>query len=132
LSVLLIVVGVVTSAAAPTTLTSEQKAKLALYTPTPQYPIRALGWGMKGDGSYLLRVQVWTGVVKDVQVEHSTGYSILDSAAASTLKQWRFKPGALPPIKVQLPQLKDRFAAEDSFVRVPVHFGGGHGPLPMS
>ena len=79
---------------------------------------------MTGDGLFLMRVQIRTGLVKDVRIAHSTGWSILDAAAIRALKQWRFRPGpaGLKPIKEQLPKLKDPYAAEDSFVKLPVHF----------
>jgi TonB family protein len=112
----------VMSIAAPTTIARPH----ATYAPKPEYPSQARARGMKGDGVFILRVQIQiqTGLVKDVMVAHSTGWSILDSAAVSTLKQWRFTPGTahLSPIKVQFPKLKDAFAAEDSFVKMPVHF----------
>jgi TonB family protein len=118
-AVLSILAGVVISKAAPTRLTAE-----AIYTPRPEYPTQARIYHMSGDGLFVLRVQIRTGLVKDVRIERSTGWSILDSAAKRTLKQWRFKSGTsnLPPIKVELPHLKDRFATEDSFVKVLVHF----------
>ncbi len=70
----------------------------------------------------ILRVRIRTGLVKDVQADRSTGSDLLDFAAIRALQQWRFKSDALPPIKVELPQRKDAFATEDSFVRVPVSF----------
>jgi len=96
----------------------------AIYSVQPEYPAVARASHMKGDGVFILRVQIRTGLVKDVQVAQSTGWSILDSAAIRALKQWRFKPGAanLSPIKVQAPNRKDAFAAEDSLVKLPVHF----------
>jgi TonB family protein len=118
-AVLLIPAVGVISIAAPTTLARPY----AIYAPKPEYPLFARAHGMKGDGLFVLRVQIRTGLVKDVQVVHSTGWSILDSAAKRALMQWRFKPGTanLSPIKVQLPNLKDAFATEDSFVKLPVH-----------
>jgi TonB family protein len=100
----------------------------AIYAPKPEYPAVARASRMKGDGVFILRVQIRTGLVKDVQVAQSTGWSILDAAAKRALKQWRFRPGPanLSPIKVQSPNRKDAFAAEDSFVKLPVHFVMGH------
>jgi TonB family protein len=77
---------------------------------------------LTGDGLFILHIQIRTGLVKDVAVERSTGSSILDAAAISTLKQWRYKPGALSPkIEVDLPH-PGVIPAEDYFVRAPVHF----------
>jgi len=102
--------------------TPEQALKLAIYTPMPVYPIAARVSHIGGDGTFILRISIRTGLVKDVQVERSTGEALLDSAATRALKKWRFKPGILPSIKVELPQRKDDFATEDSLIRVPVHF----------
>ena len=93
---------------------------VAIYTVQPQYPARASH--MKGDGLFVMRVQIRTGLVKDVQIARSTGWPILDASAIRALKQWRFKPGSCPPIKIEQPWRKDPFAAEDSFVKLSVHF----------
>src|SRR5262249_54048144 len=116
---LLMSAGAGISGAVPTNLTAK-----AIYSPRPEYPTVARLYHMSGGGVFILRVEIRTGLVKDVQIERSTGWTILDYTAKRALKQWRFEPGAsnLPPIKVQLPQLKDPFTTEDSFVRVPIHF----------
>ena len=103
--VLLIWAGAVTSAAAPTILAPTE----AIYAPKPEYPIQARASRMKGDGLFILRVQIRAGQVKDVQIARSSGWSSLDSAAKRAFKQWRFKSGTanLSPIKVELPHLKD-------------------------
>ncbi len=108
----------------PVTLTQEQLGKLATYRPQPQYPVQARVRHVSGHGFFVLRVMIQTGVVKDVQVDQSTGSPILDSAAISAFKQWRFKPGALSPTKILQLNLPERsvIQAEDFPVRVPVHF----------
>jgi len=103
-------------------LTPEQWVKLAIYTPQPAYPVYARSRHITGDGEFRLRIQIRTGRVKEVQVKRSTGSEILDSAAISALQRWRFKPGALPAIKIERPQLKDSLATEDSFLNVPMSF----------
>jgi TonB family protein len=119
-AVLLIPAGAVVSIAAQSTLARPH----GIYAPKPEYPSQARAQGIRGDGLFILRVQIRTVLVKDVLVVSSTGWSILDSAAIRALKQWRFKPGTanLSPIKVQFPKLKDPLATEDSFVKLPVHF----------
>lgn len=91
---------------------------------------------MSGDGLFVLRVQIRTGVVKDVQI-NSIGWSILDSTAKHKLAQWRFMPSAqnLPPIAAVFSNSKDRFAREDAFVEVPVdllEFGGRTASAPAA
>ena len=95
---------------------------MVISTPRPEYPFEARLHWVEGSGSFLLRVQIRTGLVKTVMIEHSTGSQLLDSSAVTALKAWRFKPGVLRPINVELPKRKDPLAKEDSFVRVPVNF----------
>jgi TonB family protein len=89
---------------------------------TPEYPSSARTQHITGSGIFVLRVQIKTGVVKEVVVARSTGNGLLDSAATTALGKWRFKPGVLPPIKEILPNREDPFALEDSLIKVPVNF----------
>ena len=51
--------------------------------------------------------------MKDVQVQRRTGSAILDSAAITAFKQWRFRPGALfERLNVDLPK-RSVIPAED-------------------
>jgi TonB family protein len=102
----------------------EELGKLATYRPQPEYPVQARAQHSSGRGFFILRVTIQTGVVKDVQVAQSTGSPTLDSAAISAFKRWRFKPGALSPIKIFQLNLPERsvIKPEDIPVRVPVHF----------
>jgi protein TonB len=99
---------------------------VAIYAPKPQYTQFAADHHIEGDGLFIMRVQIRTGLVKDVQVARSTGWAGLDAAAIRALKEWRFKPGSCPPIKVEQPWRKDAFATEDSLVKLPVHFQMNH------
>jgi TonB family protein len=103
-------------------VSEEQVKRMVISTPRPEYPFEARRRWVEGSGSFILRVQIRTGLVKTVTIERSTGSQLLDSSAVTTLKRWRFKPGVLPPISVELPKRKDPLAKEDSFVRVPVNF----------
>jgi TonB family protein len=104
-------------------IVSEEEAKrMVISTPRPEYPFKARRHWVEGSGSYILRVQIRTGFVKTVVIERSTASQLLDSSAVTALKRWRFKPGVLRPISVELPKRKDPLAKEDSFVRVPVNF----------
>lgn len=62
------------------------------HAPTPKYPrlAQARGW----EGVVEVRITVAAdGTVSDVQVETSSGHSLLDDAALKAVRQWRFTPG---------------------------------------
>jgi TonB family protein len=103
-------------------ITGEQAAKLAIATPKPEYPVSARARHITGSGTFILHIHVKTGIVRQVDVEHSTGSKLLDSAAVAGLKNWRFKPGTLPTIaKMRLHRTYPN-PTEDSLVRVPIDF----------
>ncbi len=64
---------------------------LGLRNPAPRYPwvARINGW----QGTVLLRAGVDPkGEAESVQVARSSGFSVLDAAALTALKQWKFLP----------------------------------------
>ena len=79
---------------------------------------------LSGAGFFVLFVTIQTGIVKEVQIEQSTGSAILDSAAISAFKQWRFKPSLLSPNKILQLDLPERtvIQPQDYPIRVPVNF----------
>jgi TonB family protein len=100
----------------------QDPSKVALYTPHPEYPLEARARHFTGNGKFLLRIRVRTGLVSHIEIVQSTGHAILDQAVVHALKQWRFKPGALPPAKVQNAKFTEPWAADDSLIWIPVHF----------
>lgn len=59
--------------------------------PKPDYPAlaKSMGW----QGKVMLKVQVSEEGLSDaVEIEHSSGYEILDESAIEAIKQWRFTP----------------------------------------
>lgn len=72
------------------------------YAPRPDLP-KALHKKSfhEAHGNYVMLVDGKTGLVTSVQIEKSSGFAILDAAAVSALRRWRFKQGA--PLKVQCP-----------------------------
>jgi TonB family protein len=103
-------------------ITGEQLVRLAVFTPHAQYPRAALERNITGSGSFILHIRVQTGLVRYVEIEHSTGSELLDSAAVSSLKTWRFKPGMLPTIANMNLHSAQPYPTEDSVVRVPFSF----------
>lgn len=82
-----------------------------LHNPRPPYPLAARRQGI--EGKVVLRVQVQAnGHCQNVQLAQSSGSTLLDEAALSTVRHWRFLParqGGEPvtswvevPVKFQL------------------------------
>ena len=109
-------------ALSPVVRTPGYAQKWVTRSPMPEYPLAARAQYITGAGIFVLRVEIKSGRVKEVIVARSTGHGLLDSAASKTLREWRFKPGALPSIKEISPERQDPFATEDSFIKVPVSF----------
>ena len=77
--------------------------------PSPKYPRIARIRGYQGN--VLLDVLVnKNGKVNDLKIYRSSGYPILDRAAASSVKHWLFEPGMIGENKVNM------------WVRVPIRF----------
>jgi protein TonB len=77
--------------------------------PSPQYPdiARRRGW----EGTVTIKVFVSKeGIVKNLQVQQSSGYQILDLAAQNTVKSWKFIPAREGDMNL------------DSWVIIPIQF----------
>jgi len=108
--------------AASVQATAEQVRQWSVFTPKPSYPNAARRQHITGSGLYKLRVLIKTGRVKRIIVLRSTGNKDLDNSAVQTLSQWRFRPGALPSIRLLDPKTKEPHADEEAFVGIPVVF----------
>jgi TonB family protein len=75
---------------------------LAVSTPRPEYPMEARSRHITGSGVAVLLVDVPTGVVTDARMEQSIGNPILDNAAVSAFRRWRFKPGTTSQIRIPI------------------------------
>lgn len=73
----------------------------AVSAPRPEYPYEARRQRLTGSGVALLVVEPGSGAVTNVTIARSTGNPILDNAAISGFRRWRFKPGTVS--KVQAP-----------------------------
>jgi len=73
---------------------------LAIRSPQPDYPLKAIELEMVGTGAALLEVDQRTGVVTSVRMSPSTGHKLLDDAAMNTFRQWLFRPGTVKQIKI--------------------------------
>jgi protein TonB len=70
----------------------KEAQKLAIYSPTPVYPLTARRDKITGSGVVLVKVDS-KGIVTSATMRQSTGSPILDNAAKSGFNRWRFKPG---------------------------------------
>ena len=84
------------------TISVEEAATLAIYTPAPQYPLEARMKRATGRGMALLEIDSRTGTVTSARMVQSTGWGILDNAALKALRQWRFKPGAVRKARIPI------------------------------
>lgn len=75
---------------------------LAVYTPRPTYPYEARARREQGAGLAILTVDPATGNVTNVVMRASTGVGILDDAATSAFRQWRFKPGTVTKVRIPI------------------------------
>jgi TonB family protein len=66
----------------------------------PEYPIGFVIHGAKGRGRFRLTINAKSGLVDEVKIVQSTGYSDLNKLAVKALLQWQFKPGTPSPVEV--------------------------------
>jgi TonB family protein len=66
----------------------------------PEYPIGFVIHGAKGKGRFRLTINAKSGLVDEVKILQSTGYSDLNKLAVRALLQWTFKPGTPSPVEV--------------------------------
>lgn len=72
-----------------------------LYGPRPEYPLAARERHWTGAGVFACNIRP-DGTVASVNAFQSTGYQMLDQAAITALRQWRFPPGDAKLVKVPL------------------------------
>ena len=74
----------------------------AIYAPRPQYPYEVRAKRITGTGLLRISLDLSSGnVVKAIMIK-STGSPVLDNAAISAFRQWRFKPGKWKEIELQI------------------------------
>jgi TonB family protein len=76
----------------PPMLPPHWRTKLIVEKQMPNYPIEARRLRFEGEGFFRLHINNKTGSVDSVSTVISTGHKMLDEAAISALKHWRFKP----------------------------------------
>jgi TonB family protein len=75
---------------------------VAISAPRPEYPYEARRTRATGSGVCVMTVDVATGNVTSAVMATSTGNSILDNAAVSAFKRWRFRPGTVSKVRTPI------------------------------
>ena len=89
------------AAGRPGTLSISSAKALATYAPRPQYPYEARSRHVTGSGVCVVEVGP-SGSVTSAAMAQSIGNPILDNAAVSAFRQWRFKPGSVSKVKIPI------------------------------
>ena len=87
-----------------------QAKHLALYAPRPEYPLAARKRHWTGAGVFACKIRS-NGTVASVDVLRSTGHQMLDQAAITAFRQWRFQPGDIKAVKIPIDFWMDGSAA---------------------
>jgi protein TonB len=74
----------------------------AISAPRPEYPYEARRARMTGSGVCVMTIDVGTGAVTSATMATSTGSPILDNAATSAFRRWRFKPGGFSKVRTPI------------------------------
>src|SRR5438045_2779846 len=80
-------------AAPPSPLNKDTNELVAVSAPRPEYPYEARRSKITGSGIVAITIDVVTGAVADAVMLQSIGNPILDNAAVSALRRWKFKRG---------------------------------------
>jgi len=90
------------AAGRPGTMSISSAKALATYAPRPQYPYEARSHHIMGSGVCVVDVDPGSGSVTSASMAQSIGNSILDNAAVSAFRQWRFRPGTVSKVKIPI------------------------------
>jgi protein TonB len=83
-------------------LSMSQAKALAINAPRPPYPYEARAHHIMGSGVISVNVDPATGNVTDASVTQSIGSPILDDAAVSTFRRWKFRPGSVSKVRIPI------------------------------
>ena len=90
------------AAGRPGTMSISTAKALATYAPRPQYPYEARSRRITGRGVCVVEVDAGSGSVTSASMASSIGNPMLDNAALSAFRQWRFKPGSVSKVRIPL------------------------------
>ncbi len=83
-------------------MTMSRAKALAVNAPRPQYPYEARSRKITGSGICVVTVDPGSGSVTSAEMTQSIGSPILDGAALSAFRQWRFRPGTVSQVKIPI------------------------------
>jgi TonB family protein len=86
----------------PSSLTLSSAKVMALSAPRPEYPYEARRQRITGSGFAVLTIDSVSGNVTGAVMEQSTGSSVLDNAAVTGFRRWRFKPGTVSRVRLPI------------------------------
>jgi TonB family protein len=75
---------------------------VAISAPRPEYPYEARRSKVMGSGVCVMTVDPGSGSVTSAEMAQSTGSPILDNAATSAFRRWRFKPGTVSKVRTPI------------------------------
>ena len=75
---------------------------VAISAPRPEYPYEARRARATGSGVCVMTVDTSSGAVTSAVMAQSTGNPILDNAATSAFRRWRFKPGTVSKVRTPI------------------------------
>jgi TonB family protein len=75
---------------------------VAVSAPRPEYPYEARRSKIVGSGVCVMTVDSGSGAVTSAVMAQSTGSPILDNAATSAFRRWRFKPGTVSKVRTPI------------------------------
>jgi TonB family protein len=75
---------------------------MAVSAPRPEYPYEARRSKITGSGVCVMTIDPGSGSVTSAEMAQSTGSPILDNAATSAFRRWRFKPGSVSKVRTPI------------------------------
>ena len=75
---------------------------LATFAPRPAYPYEARAHHITGSGVCVVTVDTASGNVSSAEMAQSLGAPMLDNAAVSAFRNWRFKPGTVSKVRIPI------------------------------
>ncbi len=74
----------------------------AVSAPRPEYPYEARRSRLTGSGVCVMTVDTASGAVTSAVMAQSTGHAVLDNAAISAFRRWRFQPGTVSKVRTPI------------------------------